>query len=784
MSVRQKTLDVLDFDKIKALVEKEAVSDLGREKAASMSPASDYQTVVHQIDETDEISQIYNKHRLPSLSGLSKVSPLIHRAKIGSMLNVRELNQIKRLIQVQNQYKTFYSQLLEEEEAINYPILDERMTQLPILSDLYQEIKQKCDAYDLFDDASYELQSIRSRIHSTSQRIKQNLDRVVKSQSNQKKLSDSIITVRNDRHVIPVKAEYRQDFNGIVHDQSSSGQTLYIEPSAVVEMNNKISRLRNDEKAEVERILTELTLEVAAEADACLVAESVMGQIDFLTAKARYGSSIKGTKPEFTEERNVYLPKAFHPLLDQKTVVANTIEFVDGIQTVIITGPNTGGKTVTLKTLGLIIVMAQSGLLIPTLDGSKLGVFDNVYCDIGDEQSIEQSLSTFSSHMKNIVEILKHADHNSVILFDELGAGTDPSEGAALAMSILDNVQKRGALVMATTHYPELKAYSYNRDGVMNASVEFDVNTLSPTYKLLMGVPGRSNAFEISSKLGLNGKIIRDAKAMIGQDEQEINNMIASLEKNTKRVDNQRIELEQLLREAQDLHRQLTHKYEQYQNYEKQLMDEAKTKANQRVKAATKEAEEIISDLRQLRDEKNADVKEHELIEKRKHLDEQYEATDLKQKVKKKKWDEIKAGDEVKVLTYGQKGEVLEILDDEEAVVQMGIIKMKLPIADLEKKQKTQEPQTKMVSRSNRSPVKMELDLRGYRYDEAVTALDQYLDQAMLSNYENVYIIHGKGTGALQKAVQQHLKRHKNIASYRTGTPSEGGFGVTVATLK
>ncbi|AMY05120.1 endonuclease MutS2 [Staphylococcus condimenti] len=782
--MRQKTLDVLDFEKIKAQVENEAVSDLGRSKAAAMTPASDYDTVVFQMNETDELSQIYNKHRLPSLSGLTEVKQLIHRAKIGSILNVRELNQIKRLIQVQNQYKTFYSQLLEEEEAINYPILDERMAQLPILTDLYQEIHQKCDAYDLFDDASYELQSIRSRIHSTSQRIKQNLDRVVKSQSNQKKLSDAIITVRNDRHVIPVKAEYRQDFNGIVHDQSSSGQTLYIEPSAVVEMNNKISRLRNDEKVEVERILSALSADVAEEADACLIAESVMGQIDFLTAKARYGQSIKGTKPEFTQERNVYLPKAFHPLLERATVVANTIEFAEDIQTVIITGPNTGGKTVTLKTLGLIIVMAQSGLLIPALDGSKLSVFDNVYCDIGDEQSIEQSLSTFSSHMKNIVEILKRADHNSLILFDELGAGTDPSEGAALAMSILDHVQKLGSLVMATTHYPELKAYSYNRDGVMNASVEFDVNTLSPTYKLLMGVPGRSNAFEISSKLGLSGNIIREAKSLIGQDEQEINNMIASLETNAKKVEDQRIELDQLLREAKQVHGDLNKKYEQYQNYEKQLMDDAKLKANQRVKAATKEADDIIKDLRQMRDEKNAEVKEHELIEKRKHLDEQYEGTDIKQNVKKQKWDEIKAGNEVKVLTYGQKGEVLEILDDDEAVVQMGIIKMKLPIADLEKKKKTQEKPSKTISRTNRSAVKMELDLRGYRYEEAISALDQYLDQAMLSNYENVYIIHGKGTGALQKAVQQHLKKHKNVASFRTGTPSEGGFGVTVAELK
>lgn len=782
--MRQKTLDVLEFDKIKSFVANEAISDLGREKVAEMSPATDFETVEFQINETDEISQIYNKHRLPSLSGLTKVAQYIHRSTIGGVLNVTELNAIKRLIQVQNQFKTFYNQLLEEDEEVKYPILDSQMAQLPILTDLFKDINDKCDAHDLYDHASYELQSIRSKISSTNQRIRQNLDRVVKIQANQKKLSDAIVTVRNDRNVIPVKAEYRQDFNGIVHDQSASGQTLYIEPSSVVEMNNQISRLRNDEAVERERILTELTSQVAVESDALLLAESIMGHLDFLIAKARYARAIKGTKPTFHKERTVYLPNAYHPLLDHNTVVANTIEFVDDIETVIITGPNTGGKTVTLKTLGLIIVMAQSGMLIPTLDGSQLSVFENVYCDIGDEQSIEQSLSTFSSHMKNIVEILKEADKNSLILFDELGAGTDPSEGAALAMSILDHVRNLGALVMATTHYPELKAYSYNREGVMNASVEFDVETLSPTYKLLMGVPGRSNAFDISKKLGLSLNIINKAKTMIGTDEQEINNMIESLEKNSKRVDEQRIELDRLVKEAQTTHDELEKQYQQYQNYEKSLMDEAKEKANQRVKSATKEADAILKELRELRDKKGADVKEHELIDKKKQLDDQYEAKSIKQNVQKQKYDKIQAGDEVKVLSYGQKGEVLELVGDEEAVVQMGILKMKLPIEDLEKMKKKKETPTKMVTRANRQTVKTELDLRGYRYEDALIELDQYLDQAVLSNFEQVYIIHGKGTGALQKGVQQHLKRHKSVKTFRGGMPSEGGFGVTVASLK
>lgn len=782
--MKQKTLEILEFNKVKSLIEQEVISDLAIEKVKQLAPSSDYETVVHQMDEVDEISRIYNQYRLPSMSGLSRVQPYIKRSQIGGTLNVQELNAIKTLIQVQNQFKTFYNQLVEDEETVNYEILDGQMQQLPVLTHLYQSIHQKCDTQDLFDSASMELQSIRSRIAKTNQRVRAQLDRMVKSTSNQKKLSDAIVTVRNERNVIPVRAEYRQDFNGIVHDQSASGQTLYIEPSAVVELNNQISRLRSEEATEVQRILAELTAEVAEEAEACLISEQVMGHLDFLIGKARYAAKIKGTKPTFAVERQVYLPKAFHPLLDRDTVVANTIEFESSIQTVIITGPNTGGKTVTLKTLGLIILMAQSGLLIPTLDGSQLSVFDNVFCDIGDEQSIEQSLSTFSSHMKTIVNILEEANDKSLILFDELGAGTDPSEGAALAMSILDHVHGMGALVMATTHYPELKAYSYNREGVMNASVEFDVDTLSPTYKLLMGVPGRSNAFDISKRLGLGLKIINHAKSMIGQDEQEINEMIASLEKNAKRVDDQRIELDRLVREASQIHNDLSRAYEQYQNMETRLIEEAKDKANQRVKAAMEEADDILKSLRDMRDQKGAEVKEHELIDQRKRLEDQYEAKSIKQNVQKQKWDEIKAGDEVKVLSYGQKGEVLEVLSDEEAVVQMGIIKMKLPLSDLEKKEKAKEQPKKVVTRTNRSTVKMELDLRGYRYDEAMVALDQYLDQAVLSNYEDVYIIHGKGTGALQKGVQQHLKRHKSVATYRGGMPSEGGFGVTVATLK
>ncbi|WP_281512679.1 endonuclease MutS2, partial [Mammaliicoccus vitulinus] len=418
------------------------------------------------------------------------------------------------------------------------------------------------------------------------------------------------------------------------------------------------------------------------------------------------------------------------------------------------------------------------------LDGAIITIFKKVFCDIGDEQSIEQSLSTFSSHMKNIVNIIDQADKDSLILFDELGAGTDPSEGAALAMSILDYTIERDALIMATTHYPELKAYSYNRDKVMNASVEFDVETLRPTYKLLMGIPGRSNAFEISKKLGLKNELINHAKSLIGQDEKEINVMIESLEKNAKSVENDRIEVEKLKQESTELHQSLAHELQRFENFKTQLMDEARNKANQEVKQKTKEAETILQELRDMRDNSAANVKEHELIERKKRLDNQYTAESIKQNVKKERHDKIEKGDDVKVLSYGQKGEVIDVVNDDEVVVQMGILKMKIEVKDLEKLDKKKQQPSKVVPRTNRSTIKMDLDLRGYRYDEAMVELDQYIDQAVLSNYSTVNIIHGKGTGALQKGVTDHLKRHRSVDSYRTGMPSEGGFGVTVVTLK
>ncbi|HEY4579328.1 MAG TPA: Smr/MutS family protein, partial [Savagea sp.] len=465
--------------------------------------------------------------------------------------------------------------------------------------------------------------------------------------------------------------------------------------------------------------------------------------------------------------------------------LANTIEFGDAVTTIVITGPNTGGKTVTLKTVGLCTLMAQAGIPIPVLDGSEIAVFHSIYADIGDEQSIEQSLSTFSSHMVNIVDILKKFDERSLLLFDELGSGTDPQEGAALAISILDEVHGTGARVMATTHYPELKAYGYNRQGVANASVEFDIDTLSPTYRLLIGVPGRSNAFEISDRLGLNRHIIDRAKKFTGTDSGEVNEMIASLETSRIHAEKDREQMAIQLAEAEQLRRDLEKELEEIQKNEQRLLEKATEKAEKIVRKASEESEAIMTELRNLRMHTSAQVKEHELIEMKKRLNQAQPKRVNQPKEKKVETRPLKIGDEVKSLDYGQTGTLIDQLDTGDWVVQIGILKMNLPESRLEyirpKKEKMKSVTT--VKRSS-APIKMELDLRGLRYEEAIQRTEKYIDDALLANLHQIHIIHGKGTGALREGVQTLLKRHSRVKNYRFGEAGEGGFGVTVAELK
>ncbi|MHC8517257.1 endonuclease MutS2 [Sporosarcina sp. ITBMC105] len=781
-----RVLKTLEFDKIREIVATYCTSTIGRDLLQKLEPVSDFNTVVELLDETDEGLAILRLRGNVPMGGIADVRPHAKRAQIGGVLSAYELMEIANTIRASRILRQFI-EAVNEEEDIELPKFLAKKEALPILTGLEHEINAAIDDNGhVVDSASGTLRSIRQNLRMQEGRVREKLEGYTRGRNAAKMLSDSIVTIRNDRFVIPVKAEYRSHFGGVIHDMSSSGQTLFIEPDAVVQANNEIRNLKIKEREEIEKILQELSMKVQEIAHELFVLVGVLAEIDVILAKAKYGTAHKCTKPTVNEEGYIRLAKARHPLLPIEEAVANTIEFGKEITSIVITGPNTGGKTVTLKTVGLCTLMAQAGLPIPALDGSEVAVFESVYADIGDEQSIEQSLSTFSSHMVNIVDILKKFDSRSLLIFDELGSGTDPQEGAALAIAILDEVHGTGARVMATTHYPELKAYGYNRPGVANASVEFDIDTLSPTYRLLIGVPGRSNAFEISKRLGMHEHIIGRAKKFTGTDRGEVDSMIASLETSRVQSEKDAEQTHALLIETEKLKRELETKLAEFDDMKEKLVEKAKEKAKTIVDTARTESEAVIAELRALRMNAGAQVKEHELIEARKKLDEAAPQEKKRKIVAKAAARPLQVGDEVKVVTYGQKGTLIEKASAKEWVVQIGILKMKLDESVLEytKPEKLKEPVVSASVRGRDSYVKLELDLRGERYEDALHRTEKYLDDALLSNYHQVSIIHGKGTGALRQGVQSYLKNHPRVKSYRYGEAGEGGHGVTVVELK
>lgn len=785
--MQQRVLKVLEFDKVKEQLLAFVSSTLGQEKVNNLIPSTDYDEVVKWQEETDEAAKVFRLKGNVPLSGIFNIRPHVKRSAIGGILSPQELIQVVSTIRVSRQMKRFIEDMVDDQ--IELPILSQYVSKIIVLSDLEENLRNAIDeGGEVLDSASDTLRSLRQQLRANESRVREKLESMIRSSNAQKMLSDSIVTIRNDRFVIPVKQEYRGHYGGIIHDQSSSGATLFIEPQAIVQLNNQLQEIRVKEQLEIERILAELSAFVAEFEQELLTIVYVLAELDFMFSKARFAHKIKASKPAINQDGRISLFKARHPLIPKEEVVANDVMLGKDFTTIVITGPNTGGKTVTLKTVGLCVLMAQAGMQIPALDGSEIAIFDNVYADIGDEQSIEQSLSTFSSHMVNIVDILKRVDFNSLVLFDELGAGTDPQEGAALAISILDEVYKRGARVIATTHYPELKAYGYNRPGVVNASVEFDIETLSPTYKLLIGVPGRSNAFEISKRLGLSDHVIENARNQISADTNQIENMIASLEKSRREAENDRIEANDYLKNAEKLHKDIQNQMVTFYEQKDSMVEKAQEKAAEIVEKAKAEAEYIIRELRKLRLEKNAEVKEHELIEARKRLE---EATP---KVKKSstKIQTIKnvhtftPGDEVKVLTFDQKGTLIEQASNKEWIVQIGILKMKVNEKDLEyintPKQKEIKPVT--VVKGKDFHVSLELDLRGERYENALMRVEKYIDDALLAGYPRVSIIHGKGTGALRQGVTEYLKNHRQVKRARFGDAGEGGIGVTIVEFK
>lgn len=786
--IAERALRTLEYFKIRDEVSNYCTSSIGRSHIDNLIPSVEFTVVRKLLEEMDEGMTILRLRGNVPMGGMTDIRPHAKRAQIGGMLSPTELMEIASTIRASKILRQFLENVAESED-VKIPHFIEKKEAIPILTALEHEINDCIDENGaVLDSASSTLRSIRQQLRIQVSRVREKLESYTRGANAAKMLSDSIITIRNDRYVIPVKSEYRSHYGGIIHDQSSSGQTLFVEPSAVVQINNDIRSLRVKEQEEINRILIKLTAEVEIVGHDIFVLVSVLGEIDVILAKAKYGQAQKCTMPIINNEGYIRLVKARHPLIPLETAVPNTIEFGKDITTIVITGPNTGGKTVTLKTVGLCTLMAQSGLPIPALDGSEVALFESVFADIGDEQSIEQSLSTFSSHMVNIVDILKKYDDKSLIIFDELGAGTDPQEGAALAISILDAVHGTGARVMATTHYPELKAYGYNRPGVANASVEFDIETLSPTYKLLIGVPGRSNAFEISERLGLPAYIINQAQTFTGTDRGEVNSMIASLENSRRQAEKDAEETEAHLVEARKVKADVELRLAELEQSKEKLEQKAKDKAKKIVDEARREAEDIISELRKMQSNTHNFVKEHELIDAKKRLDAALPDNPVLKKQKKlnEMAKELKSGDEVKVLSFGQKGTLLEKLSKTEWSVQIGMLKMKLDESDLEFVKPEKQKQTVSVNsiRGRDTNVKLELDLRGERYEDAIMRTEKYLDDALLSNYPRISIIHGKGTGVLRQAIQQFLKNHSRVKSYRFGEAGEGGHGVTVVELK
>lgn len=780
-------LRVLEYEKLRQQLAAHAASSLGKERALNMQPDYTYDRVLSNLNVTREATEVVRlRDRLP-LGGLTDVRSEVKRAAIGSVLSTSELLAVAAVMYSGRQVKNFFEKLHEDNEDLRIPRLDEYAERLTKLIEVEQSIRHAIDDQGTVQDsASDRIRGLRTQLRSFEGSVRSRIDNILRN--NAKMLSDAIVTIRNDRYVVPVKMEYRQAFGGIVHDQSASGQTLFIEPQAIVSINNEIQEVRLKERAEIDRILSELSNLVGGVADSVVINLDVLATLDFVFAKVAYGHQLKATEPKLNDEREIKLKQARHPFIPQDEVVPITVELGEAFTSLVITGPNTGGKTVTLKTLGLLQLMVQSGLYVPAEFGTELSVFDAIYADIGDEQSIEQSLSTFSSHMTNIVSMLDQIDFMSLVLFDELGAGTDPQEGAALAIAILDEVKRRGARVAATTHYSELKAYAYNREGVMNASMEFDIESLSPTYRLLIGVPGRSNAFEISRRLGLSEQVIDKARSHVGTDAESVESMINELEAAKQRAEQLEKELIVKRHDLEEEQAAFEAKLTDFERERDTMYGEAEARAEKAVEQAKRQANEVIDRLKKLRAE--GIVKEHEIIAAKKQLEsakptlQEKKIQKVKQKAQQKRT--FSKGEEVKVTTFNQKGYIVKQLNDNEYNVQVGIMKVNVKADDLQKigPSKEQLLQSKGSSLKRQSSTKSELDLRGVRVEEGLSRLDKYIDEALVSGYDNVRIIHGLGTGAMRQATQEYLKGHRHVKSQRPGGMGEGGLGVTVVELK
>ena len=792
MDFYEKSLNILELPIVLDMLAAEAVTEGGKEACLKLRPSADRLEVKNRLSETSAAKNMMVVRGSPSLSGIKDIRPSLSRADLGGSLNTIELLNIARVLQCARLVKGYTS-----DDKLGKSCIDHLFAALHANRFLEEKITGSIVGEDeIADSASSELANIRRKIRAASARVRDCLQKIISSPSYAKVLQEPIITMRSDRFVVPVKAECKGAVPGLVHDISASGATLFIEPMAAVKANNELRELTAKEKTEIERILSELSADCASHAEDIASDYSYLITLDGIFARAKLSYKLNGIEPEL-REKGVVLHRARHPLLPKDKAVPISLELGDDFDTLIITGPNTGGKTVTLKTIGLLNVMAQCGLHIPADDGSGVPVYRHVLADIGDEQSIEQNLSTFSAHMTNIVHILNECDSNSLLLFDELGAGTDPTEGAALAIAVIEHARKMGAMVAATTHYAELKVYATNENGIQNASCEFDVETLSPTYRLLVGVPGKSNAFAISERLGLSKDIIDDAKARIGVQNESFEATIEKLEQTRALLERDRAEAAKKLREAEDNAKKAAFLRAELSVRLEKADEKARREAERIIAEARETAESTFAELDDMRRRINEDEQAQEVnsarSELRRRLNESQGRLKAREpekpKEEKKSARDVRPGDTVEIKSMGVKAEVIDINPDGTLNLRAGIMNVKLKpdevylIEGHVAKQKKQSV-TLAGSSAPRAAVSHEIDLRGMESIEAVNAAEQYIDSAVMGKLKTVTIIHGKGTGALRAAVQQMLKRNKAVKSFRLGRFGEGESGVTIVELK
>lgn len=792
--MNDKALRTLEYNKIIQRLSELAGSSRGKELCANLLPQHKLSDITRLQNETsDALSRLIRKGNL-SFSGIHDIRPSLMRLKVGSSLSAIELLRISSDLDATLRIKAYGGYTGKEGEDEKADSLTEYFAGLEPITPLNNEIK-RCiiSEEEIADDASPTLKSIRRSIRITNDKIHSELGSILNSSRNV--LQENIITMRNGRYCLPVRAEYKNQFQGMIHDQSSTGSTLFIEPMAIVKLNNDLRELAIKEQEEIERILASLSEMAAQYVEQLEYDYNTITELDFIFARANLSRQMKGTEPKFNNKGIINLKKARHPLIDPKQVVPIDIRIGNDYNMLIITGPNTGGKTVTLKTVGLLTLMGQAGLHIPAFDNSELAMFDEVYADIGDEQSIEQSLSTFSAHMTNIVSILENANENSLVLFDELGAGTDPTEGAALAMAILSYLHKRRIRTLATTHYSELKVYALSTEGVMNASCEFDVETLRPTYRLLIGIPGKSNAFAISKKLGLPDYIIEDAKNRIGKQDRTFEDLISDLEASRITIEKEQEEISRYKAEIEKLKKDLSRKNENLEASRERILREAREQATAILQEAKEFADESIRKYNRWLQE-GGNIKEMEAVRSQ-IRDFIHADTDVPKKKaspsKKVTSDSIKVGDSVFVTTLGVKATVNTLPNAKgDLFVLIGSLRSQVNIKDLEHFEDEEEKKPAISNRTQSGKIKMsksatispELNLIGKTVDEALFELDKYLDDAYLAHLPQVTIIHGRGTGALRTAVHNYLKKSKYVKEFRIGGFHEGNTGATIVEFK